>query len=256
MVLRSVVGAERDRDKKAYRKLIRTLFIYLFNNAILSAVTTTWDAFRKDDDETPYGERWLETYGKEFVDNVNPVNMIPFVKDVVDVISSKMTGEYYGATDMTYDGISKAALGIRHLAQRLKPDKFGKTTKSDYGISKEIVQALSILSGVPAYNVLNDIEGIHNGFFKNWETKAPSEYQSLYKSIDEGKDLTEAVNKLKDAGKDTSAIRTQLTRHYKPIYLEITDMTEKANMKNTLIKAYMADGYSRDEAIKIIDGWK
>jgi hypothetical protein len=216
-------------------------------------VTTTWDAFRKDDDETKYTDRWLEMYGKEFVDNVNPVNMIPFVKDVVDVISSKLSGEYYSATDMTYDGIAKAAQGVVDLYKRLT----GKdVTKTDYGIAKEITQALSVITGIPVVNVWNDIEGIHNGLFENWETKVQSPYKGFYKTIDNGGDIPAAVQKLKDAGKEEKTIIAQITSHYKADYLEITDMTEKANMKNTLIKAFMAAGDTRDEAIKKIDKWE
>jgi hypothetical protein len=164
MLMRSVVGAARDKDKKALRKLIRTLFVYVANAAILSMVTTTWDALRKDDDETKYTDKWLELYGQEAVDNLNPLQMIPFVKDVVDIVNAKLTGEYRNATDMTYEGITKAAQFVAHIGKKITGDN---VTVSDYGLAKEGVQALSILSGVPVYNVWNDIEGVHNGFFDN-----------------------------------------------------------------------------------------
>jgi hypothetical protein len=249
MLLRSVVGASRD---KKYNKLIRTLFVYLLNSAILSMVTTTWDAFRKDDDETKYSERWLKMYGEEFVDNLNPANMIPFVKDVVDVVSSKLSGEYSNATDMTYDGISKFAQFFYHISKRVTGDDL---TQTDYGLAKEAAQALSILSGVPVYNVWNDIEGIHNGFFDNWETKKQSSYNKFYKAIDNGDDLTQIIDELHEEGKEDKAIKSQITSHYKQTYLDTTDMTEKANLKNSLIKAYMAAGDSRAEAIKKINKW-
>jgi hypothetical protein len=153
---------------------------------------------------------------------------------------------------MTYEGITKAAQFVAHLGKKVTGEDL---TVSDYGLAKEGVQALSILSGVPVYNVWNDIEGVHNGFFDNWETKVQSPYKDFYKAIDNDKDIVDAVNKLHEAGKEDQYIKSQITSHYKPTYLETTDMTEKANLKNRLIKAYMAAGDTREQAIKKIDKW-
>jgi hypothetical protein len=131
----------------------------------------------------------------------------------------------------------------------------GDLTQTDYGLAKEASQALSLISGVPVYNVWNDIEGIHNGFFDNWETKKQSSYNKFYKAIDNGDDLTQIIDELHEEGKEDKAIKSQITSHYKQTYLDTTDMTEKANLKNSLIKAYMAAGDSRAEAIKKINKW-
>ena len=254
MLLRSFMKlAEDPKNKKAIKRVMRALLVYILNNAVLTAVTTTWDAFRKDDDKTAYMDRWYEIYRDTFIDNINPVNMIPVLKDVVDIFSKKLQGDYYSGTDMTYDGIEKVGQFMAHMSKRMSGEKVNKT---DYGLFMEGVQAGSILSGKPVYNVLNDLEGIYNGVFENLErSKSTSEYADLKDAISKDGNVVEEVKKLKDDGKEEKNIKSAITRNYKDEYLAITDKTEKANMKNTLIKAYMAAGDTREEAAKKIDKW-
>lgn len=255
MLLRSAMKlAEKPRNKELQKRMIRAIMVYLLNNAVLTAVTSAWDAFRKDDDKTSFIGRWAQIYRDTFIDNVNPVNMIPVLKDVVDIFSKKLQGDYYSGTDMTYDGIEKIGQFAAHMSKRLSGERINKT---DYGLFMEGVQAGSIVSGVPIYNVLNDLESIYNGVFENIQrTQSTSEYADLKDAISKDGDVVEEVKKLKDSGKEDKSIKATITRSYKDEYLATTDKTEKANMKNKLIKAYMAAGDTREDALEKINKWE
>ena len=81
-----------------------------------------------------------------------------------------------------------------------------------------------------------------------------SDYAGVYDAIDKGGNIQAEVQSMLDSGKQKSGVKSAITRHYKDDYLAASG-SEKANMKNTLIKAYTAAGYTREEAISTIEGW-
>lgn len=231
---------------------MRTIIVYTLNNAILTAVTSSWDAVRDDDDKTPYSQRWIERYSKEFVDNMNPVNMLPYVKDVVELFESRIKGEYYSSTDMATAGFDKAATFLVHLGKVLSGEKINKTP---YGLTLEGLQAIQTLSGMPIYNVVNDINTVHNGLTDNWETKqSTSDYGDLHKAITKGKDVKEEVQKLLEMGKDKSGIKSSITGKFKEEYQEATG-EDKQQIRENVTEALVEAGYTQEEAQNTLDKW-
>lgn len=253
MCLRSIAKyARAPRDKKMWRKLMRTLIVYTLNNAILTAVTSSWDAVRDDDDKTPYSQRWISRYSKEFIDNMNPVNMLPYVKDVVELFESRIKGEYYSSTDMATAGFDKAATFLVHLGKVLSGEKINKTP---YGLTLEGLQAIQTLSGMPIYNVVNDINTVHNGLTDNWETKqSTSDYGDLHKAITKDKDVKEEVQDLLEMGKDKSGIKSSITGKFKEEYQEATG-EDKQQIRESVTEALVEAGYTQEEAQNTLDKW-
>lgn len=89
-------------------------------------------------------------------------------------------------------------------------------------------------------------------------------YKNLYTSIDyvvsgqiSNRGVIEReVKDLTSHGKEPSAVASQITKEYKPKYLEAVANGNAANLKSVLITAYQYCGLSREEAIKKIDSWK
>jgi hypothetical protein len=178
--------------------------------------------------------------------------MLPYVKDVVELFESRIKGEYYSSTDMATAGFDKAATFLVHLGKVLSGEKINKTP---YGLTLEGLQAIQTLSGMPIYNVVNDINTVHNGLTDNWETKqSTSDYGDLHKAITKSKDVKEEVQELLEMGKDKSGIKSSITGKFKEEYQEATG-EDKQQIRENVTEALVEAGYTKEEAQNTLDKW-
>ncbi len=113
-------------------------------NSILKSVIT---AMRDDDEDKTYLEKYLGDVYANFLDDINPLSYLPFVKDAVSIF----TGYDVSRMDMTLISDLKRAI-----------DALGSDKKSFAEKVDGLTGAVSAFLGVPYKNVSRDIQGIIN----------------------------------------------------------------------------------------------
>ena len=137
--------------KKNSKMIVRTAYVYGLTATILAAVQAVADAFRDDDDEQEWYEKWLEAFGGNLVDEVMPVNKLPILTDVYEFgkeLLSILGVDTYGNPPQSvwmqwYDTLLK---GVQIINDKIKGED---TNYTWYGGGYKLLQAASGLSGLP-----------------------------------------------------------------------------------------------------------
>ncbi len=133
-------------------KLIgRTLYVYGITQALLAAVTAVMDAWRDDDEYEEFGEKWLEAFGGNLVDELLPFNKLPILSDFYDLakeLLSILGVDTYGNPPQSvfmqwYDSLVK---GVEILYDKIAGEDTNYTWYA--GIYK-MLQAAAGMTGLP-----------------------------------------------------------------------------------------------------------
>ena len=213
-------GMNRQQAWSKNKKMIgRTMYVYGVSAVILAAVQAVADALRDDDEYETFMEKWLEAFGgKKFIDGnlfdeLNPINKLPVVADVYEIIESMFAPllKHLGA-DM-YSTTQKTTLG--EIAEDLVTaieiivDKaVGEETKyTDYAIVYKLLQAASGITGLPmaaatreVVTAWNNIVGAMAPSLKVKTYDAGEQNEIKYAYCDGYLTFEEAVQKLMEQG--------------------------------------------------------
>lgn len=121
-------------------------------NAALVSLIDTW-RYKEDDDEA-WQERWLAYWGENTLDSILPINMIPYLKDILSIISG------YEVDRMDV----KAVADIIESAQSLYTQLMKGDTDEEkvWKKSKKVIKGISGLTGVPVSNLIRTVESFKN----------------------------------------------------------------------------------------------
>ena len=121
---------------KAVGKMMRATSVFTFNAALCSAAAAAADVLRgrtpNDDDD----DSWLTNFFANFWDNVNPLNMIPVVKDIWGYADG------WDASNMAMEGWEKLVQGTMDFIQSPSTDGF-----------LNMCDGLGYVTGLPIRNV-------------------------------------------------------------------------------------------------------
>ena len=137
--------------KKNSKMIVRTAYVYGLSAVILAAVQAVADALRDDDDYQEWYEKWLEAFGGNLVDEIMPINKLPFLSDFYDLakeILSIFGVDTYGNPPQSvwmqwYDSLIK---GVQILNDKIKGED---TNYTWYGGAYKLLQAVSGMTGLP-----------------------------------------------------------------------------------------------------------
>lgn len=237
---------EKDKTSVEYKekreRVARVTTAYAVTAVIASLAASAVDAFRDDDEDKDWLEKYMEAFWANVADNVNPASQIPYVKDIWSMIQG------YDSARMDTAGISTLITAVQQAYKYCT----GASNKTMYGIVKGIVRGLSQVLGVPAYNVMREIESVYNTIAKEpiSTTKLTGKQacKRLYSaSLEEDtalqkkylEFLSEEYDKKIEEGKTEkearAAIMSTVTSYFKPIYQEAST-SEKIKIKNTVLK--------------------
>lgn len=91
--------------------------------------------------------------------------------------------------------------------------------------------------------------------YKEWTGgKDYTKYGKILQTIEDGGDLKAAAKEYFDHGADKSDIGSEITKAYKPQYIEASP-EERKKLKEKLLAAYVALGFNRADKSKDIDKW-
>ena len=236
----------------------RAAVSFVATNVVNAAVQSFIDAMRsaRRDDDKDYWERFAAAMLENTKDDLNPANLMPWVKDVADIISNakkQLEGEStYSSNNSRMDlaAIQNFANAAVNTIKYLQ----GKGSKTGFGVAYSDLQALSQLTGVPVYNLTRDVAALYDSIRHKYFYELPNIFETstsnaktvaksrVFKAIDEGGDFKQAIEYAEKVGVNISVngLVTSITNKYKdeyPALLE-TDPNAAIILKNRLEQVY------------------
>lgn len=212
--------AENRKDKAARARLGRALLTYAVSGVLTAAAAAVVDAFRDEDAEKEWIEKYLSALGGNTIDNLNPLGMLPGVKDVVSLLQG------YEASRLDQQSLQKliwAGQELYKYGAHLFNSENPESNLSWQGVVYKLSQAFSSISGIPVNNVFRDLNAIWQtatgtDLTKTAKAQKNSTISQLYKATTEGKiqranDLRTRLQK--QAGMTPKEIDTKLAEELK-----------------------------------------
>lgn len=173
-------NADPGSKKAKAKNIARIAAVHIVTSILTAGIASIADAFRNDDDEKKWLELYLEAFGGNTLDGINPFSAVPYVGDILSILSG------YSASRMDIEGIEELIQSCESWqkvfsGEKKNPDIWKLMMSSAKGISK--------VSGLPIANTMRTFESLYNFFSPdNLGREASStEYRKLYNSIAEGK---------------------------------------------------------------------
>ena len=266
MLMKAIV--EDTRSGKGFKKTAKAATVFAITNVITSAAAAVIDAFRKDTDDTDWWEVYLEALKDNVIDNVNPLNLIPVLKDVSNTLISTIKGDTNYNTSsnrMDMDAINSLVSSAQAIVKYAQ----GDSNKTPYGMYMTLARPISQMTGVPLYNFSRDLSALYNSFMPDLQkTIASNKYSSIYDAIKADKDveeIQELVNKVMDEEGTIYSIKSGITSRYKSDYFDLytagldgdEEAAEKAHeLAEKATKGMLAIGMTEEEAEETILEWQ
>lgn len=218
----------------------QTLKAYIITNVVNAAAQSLMDAFRdKKDDDTTYWERWLDDYKDNVVDNLNPVQLIPYMKDILSIAQG------YDVNRLDMQGLSKLFAGVRNV-QKYATDADYRENHTWLEAAESLMSGISSITGIPIYNVERDFKAIYNtttgkylGGIKRKNSRQYERMLDAYLSEDNAA-YKEIEGELKEKGLEKKEITSKVKKEMKDGYLA-GDISEKEAKKFLREKAGQSD---------------
>ena len=207
MLENALIQAKRGNRTQA-RKAIGAVVASMVLNSILVSFVY---AGRDDDEDKTYAEKYIGTLTEELLDSINPLTLIPFVKDIVSIVQ----GYDVERSDMAV--ITDLVKAWRNL---------GNDNRTVYRKVEDFAGAIASIFGLPVKNIMRDAramyntvnsfingekttgEGIKNALAEAITGDAKSNGQQLYEAMVRGD--SEQIERVKGRFKDDKAIASAI----------------------------------------------
>lgn len=136
--------------KEAARRFGRVAITHTVTTIATAAAAALADATRGDEDDKTWGEKYVKAFGENAVEGMNPLGMIPVLRDVNSLLSG------YRASRMDMQSIEKvvnAATSLYKTVDKGEPITYKQVYNS--------VVAISSVSGIPVGNLMREFNGIY-----------------------------------------------------------------------------------------------
>lgn len=204
-LLRNAIVDVKNKKPNATKRLIRVYASCVMANVLAAAAKAIVMAFRDTGDDD-WLEKWLESFTGDLLSTLNPVSIIPFVKDIFTLLDG------YDVERMDMSAISGLIkFGQQMVASAQKGDL--DTSLSLQNIYK-LTRYLSQLTGIPVYNVLREVDTIIDIFGEpifraSQATPDIERYEALYNAVMKS-DEAEMQNEYDRLGKTQKEIEQRL----------------------------------------------
>lgn len=183
--------AENRRDPVANRQLGRTLLVFVATGVLNAAAQSVIDAIRDDDDEEELLEKYMQAFGGNVIDNVNPLQIVPYVSDIVSIVQG------YEPSRMDMQMVQKVYEIVGELSSIMK----GEGSKwSVHKWNRKVLSAVSYATGVPLENLYRDGTSLYNTAVMQFDRKPLSNlhetatttiaYENMYDALMKGNQKT------------------------------------------------------------------
>lgn len=165
MIMKAVI--EDAREGKTMKRTSRAAIAFLLTAIFNAAAQSIPDVWRHAGDDDDYWEKFMEYLQSNFTDNINPLNLLPIVKDIAPEILN-FGDSTWSKSNSRFD--IDAVTTLFKDATSLYKYFFGESNKTGYGALMSFLRPLSQITGIPMYNLTRDTVSIYNAFFDNLET--------------------------------------------------------------------------------------
>lgn len=245
--------AETVQEKKATRKkFVRKAIAYIATSILTAGAAAVSDAFRHDDDEEKWLELYLEAFGENARDGLNPFSVVPYIGDILSIMDG------YSAGRMDIEGIEELIQACESWqkvfsGEKKNPDIWKLIKVSANGVSK--------VSGLPIANTLRTFESIYNFFSSDnlGKEAASTEYRKLYNSIAEGK-YQKQYDKLIKKGYTPQQLENGVKNNLiksEPRIAQAAQARERGNISEykKIYEELVSEGYPSNAVIKAINNY-
>ena len=141
---------------KGIGEISKVSTVFLLNAALVSAAAAVADAIREklpggdddDEEERSRAEYWLINFWANLGDNLNPLNMIPVLKEYGSIKDG------WGTSNMALEG----AEAIITAATNWQKYMNGETDKTPAELMRKSAEAVGMVTGVPIKNIIREFE--------------------------------------------------------------------------------------------------
>jgi hypothetical protein len=246
------------RGNKTYAcKAVGSVVASMILNSILVSLVY---AGRDDDEDKTYTEKYIGTLTEELRDSINPLTLIPFVKDIVSIAR----GYDVERSDMA------VITDIFNAWNNLDSDN-----RSAYRKVEDFAGAIAAMVGLPVKNVMRDARGMYNtvnSFIRGEKTtgagigtavteavtgKEKSDGQQLYEAMVSG-DNTQ-IERVKGRFKDQKAINSAIRKALRENDPRIKEAAEAKNNGDIaeymrIAKEIIAEGhFNQDDIVAAVN---
>ena len=153
-LLRSAMRDVQNGGGAAARKrLARASMAFVVTSIATAAAAALVDSFRDDDRDKKWWNKFLDAFGSNTIDNMNPINMIPYLKDLGSLVSG------YSLTRQEMAGFTDVSYSVRKWMKYFE----GASEYSAAYLVKDSAASLSKLLGLPISSILREVEAVTNG---------------------------------------------------------------------------------------------
>ena len=204
-LLRNAIVDVKNKKPNATKRLIRVYASCVMANVLAAAAKAIVMAFRDTGDDD-WLEKWLESFTGDLLSTLNPVSIIPFVKDIFTLLDG------YDVERMDMSAIS----GLIKFGQQMVVSAQNGTLDTSLNLQSvyKLTRYLSQLTGIPVYNVLREVDTIIDIFgepiFRASQATPDTErYEALYNAVMKN-DEAEMQNEYDRLGKTQKEIEQRL----------------------------------------------
>lgn len=245
-------NAKPDKKKAMAKQLVRVAVAHIATSILTAGIASIADAFRNDDDEKKWLELYLEAFGGNTLDGINPFSAVPYVGDILSILSG------YSASRMDIEGIEELIQSCESWqkvfsGEKKNPDIWKLMMSSAKGISK--------VSGLPIANTMRTFESLYNFFSPDnlGKEAASTEYRKLYNSIAEGK-YQKQYDKLIKKGYTPQQLENGVKNNLiksEPRIAQAAQARERGNVSEykRIYEELVSEGYPSNAVIKAINNY-
>lgn len=204
------------KDVKAWGRLATNMAAITLAQAMTTVVKSLVAALRDKDKDEKYWEKYAQALGRNFSDDLNPLNYLPVFRDLVSI---------WNGYDIERPDISLIGDAITAFQKLIDDD----ATAEEW---LNLAMTTASLFGLPLKNIVRDVSGIartiansNNGyksskakhFAEGWSDEQGTRYEDLYYSMieDDEKRLEYYKSTYKTESAYGSAIRSSIGEQYK-----------------------------------------
>lgn len=245
-------NADLGSKKAKAKNIARIAAVHIATSLLTAGIASIADAFRNDDDEKKWLELYLEAFGGNTLDGINPFSAVPYVGDILSILSG------YSVSRMDIEGIEELIQSCESWqkvfsGEKKNPDIWKLMMSSAKGISK--------VSGLPIANTMRTFESLYNFFSPdNLGREASStEYRKLYNSIAEGKyqkQYDKLIKKGYTAQQLENGVKNNLVKS-EPRIAQAAQARERGNISEykKIYEELVSEGYPSNAVIKAINNY-